>query len=210
MTKFLVFERIWRMFNLIKLMKVYKTVFLFCAVFFAVSGLSSCSLDYETEEEGQNTIVPEMILNNVDFLRIDRGVKVLTLNADSLELFNQDDTTFGKDARFWLFGRNGECTSFGRCDLLNAENATGVYMLLGNVQLENYQNNYSIKAQNLRWNSSTEQLVSDRENTVEVWQHAKTTDDSSLYTKGTGFCFSAFRLGYRFENEVTGSVSASR
>ncbi len=176
----------------------------------AVFGLFSCSLDYGVDEEGQNTIVPEMILNNVDFSRIDRGVRVLTLNAQSLELFNQDDTTFGKDARFWLYGRDGKCSSYGSCDLLSAENANGVYMLLGNVQLENYQNNYSIKARNLRWNSNTEQLVSDRENMVEVWQHARTDEDSSLYTKGTGFCFSAFRLGYQFENAVTGSVSARR
>lgn len=195
------------MFNL---KQVCKTFFLVCAVFFALSGLVSCSLDYGIEQEGQNTIVPEMILNNVDFSRIDRGVKVLTLNAESLELFNQDDTTFGKDAQFWLFGRDGACTSFGRCNLLSAENANGVYMLLGDVQLENYQNNYSIKAQNLRWNSNTEQLVSDKESVVEVWQHAKTAEDSSLYTKGSGFCFSAFRLGYQFENAVTGSVSAQR
>ena len=83
-------------------------------------------------------------------------------------------------------------------------------MLLGNVRLENYQNNYSIKAQNLKWNSDTEQLVSDKNNLVEVWQYGQNDGDTSLYTKGKGFCFSAFRLGYSFENLIYGTVNAER
>ena len=93
--------------------KVYKAIFLFFAFGLFVFNFSACSLDYGIEEESQNTIVPEMILNDVDFSRIDRGVKVLTLNAESLELFSEDDTIFGKNTQFWLYSRNGECTSYG-------------------------------------------------------------------------------------------------
>ena len=50
----------------------------------------SCSLDYGTQNEQQKRILPEMILSDVNFTRIEKFEDTATLQAATLEIFKED------------------------------------------------------------------------------------------------------------------------
>ena len=165
----------------------------------------SCSLDYGTQNEQQKRILPEMILSDVNFARIEKFEETATLQAATLEIFKEDDTIYGNDVNFKSFD-NKKVTATGSSEFIKIDNRTSTYLLLGKTNINSIKNGITINSENLKWNDKTSQLTSDDTSVVTIHKLPDAKNNSSLTITGSGFAFSALSLNYVFNGKVNATI----
>ncbi|MBO4438022.1 MAG: LPS export ABC transporter periplasmic protein LptC [Spirochaetaceae bacterium] len=165
----------------------------------------SCSLDYGTQNEQQKRILPEMILSDVNFARIEKFEETATLQAATLEIFKEDDTIYGNDVSFKSYD-NKKVTATGSSEFIKIDNRTSTYLLLGNTNINSIKNGITINSENLKWNDKTSQLTSDDTSVVTIHKLPDAKNNSSLTVTGSGFAFSALSLNYVFNGKVNATI----
>ena len=179
--------------------------------FFGLTVLSllfvSCSLDYGTQG-GQQRVLPEMILSDVKFTRVEKFADTASLEAETLEIFKEDDTIYGSNITFKSFD-NRKVAAYGVSDFIKINNRTSVYHLLGNANIHSVKNGIDIYSDNLKWNDSTNQLTADTNSSVTIHKAADKDNNASLTVTGTGFSFSALSLNYVFDGKVHAEIETN-
>ncbi len=165
----------------------------------------SCSLDYGTQNEQQKRILPEMILSDVNFTRIEKFEDTATLQAATLEIFKEDDTIYGNDINFKSYDKK-KVTATGSSEFIKIDNRTSIYLLLGKTNINSIKNGITINSENLKWNDKTSQLTSDNDSIVTIHKQPDAKNNTALTVTGSGFAFSALSLNYVFNGKVNALI----
>lgn len=169
----------------------------------------SCSLDYGTQDSQQKRVLPEMILSDVKFTRVEKLAETASFEAEVLEIFKEDDTIYGSNITFKSFD-NRKVAAYGVSDFIKIDNRTYNYLLLGNTNIHSVKNGIDIYSDSLKWNDRTKQLTADSASAVTVHKAPDKGSNASLSVTGTGFAFSALSLDYVFDGRVTASIDTKK
>ena len=170
------------------LLKKVKTVFILTWTGFFLS----CSLNYGTEQSSEST-VPEFSFKNAVFNRYEDGTTSISLQAEKLEQYKSDGSSYAQNAKFKTYSKSGELDTEGFCQLLASNTNNREYSLFNGISLNIYSQDLKLQAQSLHFNGKTEQLTSDRNDTV-------TIERNNTVIQGKGFSASAVSKTYSFEN----------
>lgn len=173
--------------------------YFFCAVISSIILFCSCSLKYDEPVNSEN-VTPELQFKNVDYKRYENKKLTTQIKAEVLERYRGDGAAFAKQASFYSWNKKGELTTEGSCALLGIDTNNDIYTLFNSIFLHNIDQNFSLKANNLKWNGKTKQLTSGKEDTVFVMR-----DDIEI--EGTGFSASGISQSFIFENSVVGEIN---
>lgn len=176
------------------LLKKVKTVFILTWTGFFLS----CSLNYGTEQSSEST-VPEFSFKNAVFNRYEDGTTSISLQAEKLEQYKSDGSSYAQNAKFKTYSKSGELDTEGFCQLLASNTNNREYSLFNGISLNIYSQDLKLQAQSLHFNGKTEQLTSDRNDTV-------TIERKNTVIQGKGFSASAVSKTYSFENQVSGTI----
>lgn len=167
-------------------------------LFGLIFNISSCSLNYGEGEEPESNN-PEFIFRNAKFQRIeDRKLKV-TLNAERLEQYKLNNAMYAQNIFFESYDKNGKLDTKGSCSLLDINNRDEIYYLFNQILIENLSQNVEIHAQNLKWDSNSEQLTSGQSDSVVIKRN-------DLQITGKGFSASGVSKSFVFTEGVEGII----
>lgn len=168
------------------------------AILFSSLLLPSCSLKYD-EPVNTKSLSPELQFTKVDYKRY-KGKKLDTqIKADVLERYRDDGSAYAKNATFYAWNEKSELTTEGSCALLGIDSQNDIYTLFNSIFLHNIEQNFQLKATNLKWNGKTEQLSSGKNDTVYLIR-----DDIEI--EGTGFSASGISRSFTFDESVSGVI----
>lgn len=176
-------------------------VCILCSIF-----LFSCSLDYGNQSAQDKKILPEMILKDANFVRIEKLNETTALHAETLEIFKEDNVVFGSNVNFKAFDKNKKTIATGRTDLLKIDNRNFCYTMLNNANIKSIQTGMTLYSDCFKWNSKTNQLVSGKDNVVTVIKEPEKAGDAKFSASGTGFVFSGLSLQFAFNGKTTGKI----
>ncbi|MCQ2241004.1 MAG: LPS export ABC transporter periplasmic protein LptC [Treponema sp.] len=159
---------------------------------------ASCSLKYD-EPVNTTDISPELQFTKVDYKRYKDKKLDTEIKADVLERYRNDGSAYAKNAEFYAWNSDAELTTEGSCALLGIDTNNDIYTLFNSIFLHNIDQNFQLKATNLKWNGKTEQLTSGKDDMVYLVR-----DDIEI--EGTGFSASGISRSFSFENSVSGII----
>ena len=159
----------------------------------------SCSLNYGTEQSSESA-TPEFSFTDAQFNRYEDEQISINLEAEKLEQYKSDGSSYAKNAQFKTFKKDGGIDTEGFCSLLAADTSAKNYSLFDGISINIYSQELKITAQSLHFNGKTEQLTSARDEEVTIGR--KGTDIT-----GRGFSASGVSRTFAFENQVTGTVN---
>ncbi len=162
--------------------------------------LPSCSLKYE-EELNTSSSFPELELTNAEYSCYEDNSLSMQLTADSLEQYKSGGS-YAQRVKFCTWDKEQKLTTEGTCNLLGIQDDEKIYTLFDNIYINNEEQKFKIRAQNLKWNGNTKQLVSGENDTVFV-----TRDDIEI--EGSGFSASGSSRSFRFTKPVKGIITTA-
>ena len=171
---------------------------IYAAILFSSLLLPSCSLKYD-EPVTTESLSPELQFTNVDYKRYKNKKLDTQIKADILERYRNDESAYAKNAEFFAWNDKSELTTEGSCALLGIDSQNDIYTLFNSIFLHNIEQNFQLKATNLKWDGKTEQLSSGKTDTVYLIR-----DDIEI--EGTGFSASGISRSFTFEESVSGVI----
>nr|WP_318711549.1 LPS export ABC transporter periplasmic protein LptC [uncultured Treponema sp.] len=171
---------------------------IFAAILFSSLLLPSCSLKYD-EPVNTESLSPELQFINVDYKRYKNKKLDTQIKADILERYRNDGSAYAKNAEFFAWNDKSELTTEGSCALLGIDSQNDIYTLFNSIFLHNIEQNFQLKATNLKWNGKTEQLSSGKNDTVYLIRN-------DIEIEGTGFSASGISRSFTFEESVSGVI----
>lgn len=163
--------------------------------------LSACSLNYGDNNVSE-AVVPEILSRNAIFSRIDSGATTFQVVADTIEQYKDENISFAQNVSFKSYDKDGTLNSEGKCSLLSANSDTEEYILLNDITIQNYARNLKITAKNLRWNGKTEQLVSEKDESITIQR-------DNILLSGKGFSASAISNTFKFSGAMEGVINSN-
>ncbi len=170
-------------------------VLLLCGL---VLTFNSCSLNYGEGDEPESNN-PEFIFKNAKFQRIEEKKLKVSLQAERLEQYKTDNAMFAQNIYFESFDKDNKVETTGSCSLLDINNKEKVYYLFNQIIIKNIPQDIEINAQNLKWDSNSEQLTSSINDSVVIKR-----DDLEIY--GNGFSASGVSKSFVFTEGVQGVI----
>lgn len=167
------------------------------AIIFSLLMLS-CSLKYDEAANTEN-ISPELQFTKVDYKRYKEKKLDTEIKADQLERYRNDGSAYARNTEFYAWNKEQNLTTEGSCALLGIDSENDIYTLFNSIFLHNIEQNFQLKASNLKWNGKTEQLTSGINDTVYLIR-----DDIEI--EGTGFSASGISRSFNFENSISGTI----
>lgn len=161
----------------------------------------SCSLKYE-EQVDTAAVTPELELIDAELTQYKDNKVSLRLSSDILEQYKSDNSTFAQGVNFKSWDDKGELETEGKCDLLGLNREEEIYTLFNNIYLNNVKQGFVIRAQNLKWISKSEQLLSGKDDTVYIER-----DDITI--EGAGFTASGVSQTFEFAKPVSGIITVN-
>lgn len=158
----------------------------------------SCSLKYDEELNMEDT-TPELQFTNVDYKRYKKKKLDTRIQAEELERYRSDGSAYAKNTNFFAWNEKNEMIAEGNCALLGIDTNYDIYTMFNTVFIHNIEQNFRLRASNLRWNGKTEQLTSGENDTVYI-----SRDDIEI--EGSGFVASGVTRSFSFENYVEGAI----
>lgn len=143
--------------------------------------------------------VPEFVFNDAAFLRVEGGKKKTVIKASKLEQYKTDSVSFAENASFKTYDDSGKEKVLGKCVLISADIDNGIFVMLGNIELDLPSDNIKIIAESLKMNKKTEQIVSRSGSSVLLQK-------DGVEISGKGFCASGASKSYAFMQNVSGSI----
>ncbi len=159
---------------------------------------ASCSLNYMKSAASEDS-VPEFVFNDAAFLRVEGGKKKAVIKASKLEQYKTDSVSFAENASFKTYDDSGKEKALGKCVLISADIDNGIFVMLGNIELDLPSDNIKIIAESLKMNKKTEQIVSRSGSSVLLQK-------DGVEISGKGFCASGASKSYAFMQNVSGSI----
>lgn len=161
---------------------------------------ASCSLKYEKEMSFENAS-PELQFQNVRFMKYEGESLSAEIRAELLEQYKGDGKAYARNAHFKTWDKSGSPGSEGSCGLLGMNSQDELYTLFGSIELSSSDPEFSIRAQELKWNKKTQQLVSGQDSTVFL-----SRDDIEI--EGKGFSASGISRSFSFSRNTAGTITA--
>ena len=180
--------------------------------------LFSCSLTYKSEEPDV-THVPELVFSNARYVSYQEGKVSMVLDADILEQYQNDGALYGSQVFFTTYNKEGELSAEGRSQMISANNSDELYALLGQVEIQSFEEDLVIKADSLSWDGKAEQLVTGALDTIELKKNSKAEAVSSqdgeqsssrMELTGTGFSASGSTMDFQFTGAVSGKIYTNK
>lgn len=161
--------------------------------------LISCSLKYDEEVNADN-ISPELEFENVRYKKYEENSISSEIQAEFIEQYKGDGSAYARNAEFKAWNKDTELTAEGSCTIMSLNSDTETYILLNDININNLEQNFRIKAENLKWNGKSEQLTSSESDTVYL-----SRDDIEI--EGQGFFASGVSKSFRFSKPVSGIIT---
>ena len=118
---------------------------------------------------------------------------------DAVEQYKTDSVSFAENASFKTYDDSGKEKALGKCVLISADIDNGIFVMLGNIELDLPSDNIKIIAESLKMNKKTEQIVSRSGSSVLLQK-------DGVEISGKGFCASGASKSYAFMQNVSGSI----
>lgn len=179
------------------MLKFYKSFVLNFLIFIT---FFSCSLNYNEEDSEFSSAAPEFVFKNAKFSRYESTKLKMQLQAQELEQYRDNDSSYAKDVNFFNWDDNGILETEGKCLLLAINSKDEIYTMFTDILIQNYPQKLELKAQNIKWNSKTEQLTSSTSETVSIKK-------DNIELEGKGFSASGLSRKFNFTGQVKGSLS---
>lgn len=170
------------------------TRILLSAIFFAI--FAGCSVDYGTVSDSEDS-VPELMLDDARFSRIEKGQTTAQVSSERLEEFKGSGKVFAQKIQFETKNADGETTATGKAGLMRADTDAELYEFFEGIEIRSETHNVNISGESLKWNGKTEQLVGERGKEITIKK-----DGISL--SGQDFSASAVSEQFSFGAEVHG------
>lgn len=170
------------------------TRILLSAIFFAI--FAGCSVDYGTVSDSED-FVPELMLDDARFSRIEKGQTTAQVSSERLEEFKGSGKVFAQKIQFETKNADGETTATGKAGLMRADTDAELYEFFEGIEIRSETHNVNISGESLKWNGKTEQLVGERGKEITIKK-----DGISL--SGQDFSASAVSEQFSFGAEVHG------
>lgn len=170
------------------------TRILLSAIFFAI--FAGCSVDYGTVSDNEDS-VPELMLDDARFSRIEKGQTTAQVSSERLEEFKGSGKVFAQKIQFETKNADGETTATGKAGLMRADTDAELYEFFEGIEIRSETHNVNISGESLKWNGKTEQLVGERGKEITIKK-----DGISL--SGQDFSASAVSEQFSFGAEVHG------
>lgn len=161
----------------------------------------SCSLNYGEGDDAESSN-PEFIFKNAKFQRVEDKKLKIELEAERLEQYKTNNAMFAQNIFFNSYNKDNELETTGSCALLDINNKEKVYYLFNQIIIRNIPQNIEISAQNLRFDSNSEQLTSGTTDSVTIKR-----DD--LEINGKGFSASGVSKSFVFTQGVDGIIQTN-
>lgn len=171
----------------------------YCGIFFLLLTFFSCSLSYRTQTNDAEENVPDLTFSGTNFTRYEDTRKTVVFTADKIEQYNDGTTMYAKNMSFSIFDKDGKEDSSGSCNLMSANTGKGIYELFDNIEIKNNSREILLKANALRWNEKTEQIIGSTTDTVSLIKNNTTL-------AGKSFSASAVSNSFSFGGNVAGKV----
>ena len=160
----------------------------------------SCSLNYNEEDSEFSSAAPEFVFKNAKYSRYESTKLKMQLQAQELEQYRDNDSSYAKDVIFFNWDDEGILETEGKCFLLSINSKDEIYTMFDDILIKNYPQKLELKAQNIKWNSKTEQLTSSISETVSIKK-------DNIELEGKGFSASGLSRKFNFIDQVKGSLT---
>lgn len=164
---------------------------------FALFALS-CSFDYGSLSDEPEESVPDVVMTEVEYVRVRDGKAVIKLRADSVERYESDRRIVVTAPRFEQYAGDGSEGASGGSSSALIHSETGDVDLSGDVFLAIPEEELTIETETLSWKDEARELQGGAAAPVLV----KKTDGSSL--SGTGFTADARSRSWTLSGAVSG------
>ncbi|MGN0729324.1 hypothetical protein [Treponema sp.] len=166
--------------------------FLFLAALFF-----SCSLKYE-ENSAVQDVSPELEFRAADYRKYEDSSLSTLVQAEILEQY-KDNKAYGKNVHFSMWNSTGGLVSEGNCSLIEADSSAEVYTLFNGIIIDNFEQNFRIEADSLKWNGKSRRMMSTQNGSVSLAR-----DGAKI--QGSGFSADGVTRDFVFENPVSGVI----
>lgn len=168
-----------------------------CVLFLAAA---SCSFDYGTLSEEEARSAPDVVMSDVEYVRVRDGKPVVRLQAETVERYEKDRRMIVAFPRFFQYASDGEEGASGGASSAVVDLASGDVSLYGAVVLSVPREEMVIETDMLSWFDQDRVLSGDAESPVLV----KKADCSFL--SGFGFSADARRKSWTLSGSVSGTL----
>lgn len=185
-----------------------------------VFSLFSCSLTYHSEEP-QVSHIPELVFSDARFVSYEDGTVSMILDAYHLEQYQDDSALYGSLVHFTAYNKEGELSAEGSSQMISADSSRKMYSLLGDVEIESFEENVILKTDSISWDGRAEQLVTGSSDTISIRRgkdeeasegetdETREGSSSRVEIEGSGFSASGVTMGFQFTGPVTGTIYTS-
>lgn len=139
----------------------------------------------------------------------------MVLDAEILEQYQDDGALYGSQVFFTTYNKEGALSAEGHSQMISANNSDKLYALLGQVEIQSFEEDLVIKANSLNWDGKSEQLVTGALDSIELKKNnqedASSSQDgessaSRMELTGTGFSASGSTMDFQFTGAVSGKI----
>lgn len=171
------------------------TAFTLLILFFVLAG---CSFEYEKSRNTAETIVPDYILKNTEYIIERTGEHAMIFEAERLLMFSDRHSAELKDVSFRE--RDGDSVPYGSCDEAVIDTNSRDAELSGSIVIVSPAEGITLRADLLIWSNAGKKLVTGKEDEVII-----TYDDGST-VRGVGFEGDFNLRIFTFESIIEGSM----
>ena len=180
----------------------YNPLFFMC-IMLSVFVQVSCTFDYG-EQETFDGIIPDIVMEDVEYVRFKAAEPVARIYADRLERYEGRQLMELSVFSFEQFVQNGEeINAFGKADNASIEIDTGNVRMAGDVRIEMESEDMAIETNELTWNDRDRLLSAAEDDEVSIYQG----DGTSI--TGVGFQADARRRSWEFTGGASGTYGFS-
>jgi len=165
----------------------------------AATALAACSFDYGDRSAIGGSDAPDVVMENVDYVRVRALEMQARFTAERAERFEDRNLMELRNFYFEQFGNRGELDSFGRADNASLHLDSMNIFMSGGVQLEVRAEDFAIETERLEWRDQQRVLMGGSEEEVRI-----SRDDGTSFS-GVGFRADARRRTWEFSGTAGGT-----
>ena len=172
---------------------------LFLSLFFFLFSLFSCTFDYGESESSGNEL-PDLIMENVEYVRVRSSDPVARFQAERAERYEQQGVMKLKNFTFEQYGEHGvEVNAFGRAGSASVNIDTGDIYMDNGVRIEVESEDIIIETDRLEWKDEERLLYAGVNSGVNILQN------NGTFFSGIGLRADARRRTWEFSGSVSGT-----
>jgi LPS export ABC transporter protein LptC len=158
----------------------------------------ACSFDYGNTE-GQGGALPDIVMNDVEYVRVRNGDPIVRFRADTAERYEQKQLMELQEFEFEQFQNHGEEVNVqGSVGTAKVEIDTGNIQMENGIRIDVKSDDISIRTDNLHWADKPRIISAKKEDEVRI----ERSDGTSF--SGTGFSANAREQSFVFDGGIQG------